>query len=46
MKAKQVIEQAGQAQVRQIKDGEQFQFTSVIPIRIVRHRFIHPATKY
>jgi hypothetical protein len=39
MKAKQVIEQAGQAQVRQIKDGEQFQFTSVIPIRIVRHRF-------
>jgi len=39
MKAKNVLHQTGDVQVRQIKSGEQLNLTTVIPIRIARHKF-------
>ena len=39
MKAKNVLHQTGDVQVRQIKNGEQLNLTTVIPIRIARHKF-------
>ena len=39
MKPRNVLQQTGDAQVRQIKHGEQLHLTTVIPIRIARHKF-------
>ena len=39
MKSKNVLHQTGDVQVRQIKSGEQLNLTTVIPIRIARHKF-------
>jgi hypothetical protein len=39
MKPRNVLQQTGDVQVRQIKHGEQLHLTTVIPIRIARHKF-------
>jgi hypothetical protein len=39
MKPRNVLHQTGDVQVRQIKSGEQLNLTTVIPIRIARHKF-------
>jgi len=39
MKPRNVLHQTGDVQVRQIKNGEQLNLTTVIPIRIARHKF-------